>query len=78
MPNETKKRLLLSKWRAGLLSLREEVEGLQEKIDAYEWEASEQVETLELVKYWLHDGLVHHKLISNPREILRKVEDALS
>lgn len=35
------------------------------------------IEALQDVKYWLHDGLVLHKLVSNPRDILRKVEEAL-
>jgi hypothetical protein len=29
------------------------------------------------VKYWLHDGLVMHRLVSDPRQLLRKIEDVL-
>ncbi|WP_448043767.1 hypothetical protein [Bradyrhizobium liaoningense] len=32
---------------------------------------------LEDVKYWLHSGLVHHRLVSDPRQMLRKVEEVL-
>jgi seryl-tRNA synthetase len=114
MANETKKRLLLSKWRgvadraeierrverllrdvdqlndnvgklatqdeeierlkADLEEAREEIKSLQDDRDEY----AEQLErVLYDVRYWLHDGLVHCRLVSNPRAILRKVEEVL-
>lgn len=33
--------------------------------------------TLEVVKYWMHDVLIHHRPVTNPRAILRIVEAAL-
>lgn len=111
---ETKKRLLLSKWRGGadradierrMNRLLEDIERLNnavgklndqdEEIDRLKAdlkERDEQIETLEAenetrdddmvrtledVKYWLHDDLVMHRLVSDPRQLLRKVEDAL-
>ncbi len=74
---ETKKRLLLSKWRGELDDARDKIEELQEQIDAHGSEVVDLIETLEQVKYWLHDGLVLHKIVSDPRALLRKVEGVL-
>lgn len=75
---EVKKRLLLSKWRGLQMDAQDKIDELQEQIDAHESETSDLVDALVAVKYWLHDGLVMHRLVSNPRDILRKVEDAIS
>lgn len=77
MSKETKKRLLLSKWRGQSLALLEKIDKHEEEIADRDWQIEHMEAALEQVKYWLHDGLVHHRLVSNPREILRKVEDAL-
>jgi uncharacterized coiled-coil DUF342 family protein len=114
MASETKKRLLLSKWRevadrgeverrmerlladvdtlnnavgklnaqdeeieklkADLDEAREEIKSLQDDRDEY---AEQLARTLTDVRYWLHDGLVFNRLVSNPRALLRKVEDVL-
>lgn len=114
MANETKKRLLLSKWRgvadrgevarrmerllsdvdrlnellgklgdqdekietlqSDLDEKREEVKSLQDEQDA---DAERLQSVLSDVRYWLLDGLVHHKLVSDPRALLRKVEGVL-
>lgn len=78
---ETKKRLLLSKWRTQIETLTAELEEAKEQIQSLEDDRDEYAEqmeqTLSDVRYWLHDGLVHHKLVSDPRALLRKVEDAI-
>jgi hypothetical protein len=74
---ETKKRLLLSKWRCDLDDARDKIDELQEQIDAHDDEVVDLIEALEQVRYWLLDGLAHHKLVSDPRALLRKVEDVL-
>jgi hypothetical protein len=61
---ETKKRLLLSKWQA-----YQEAGEYARDDSAYG--------VLTDVKYWLHDGLVMHRLVSDPRQLLRKIEDVL-
>src|ERR1700739_3998037 len=114
MADETKRRLLISKWRGAfdraklesgvdqllaganqlvelaseltgqderIATLEDELEGAQDRIKELEAEADaredELTEALERVKYWLHDGIVHGKLVSDPRRLLRTVEDAL-
>lgn len=67
MVGETKKRLLLSKWRG-------EQEAGRAECDCY---TSDFEAVLIDVKYWLHDGLVLHRLVSDPRQMLRKIEDVL-
>lgn len=61
--SETKKRLLLSKWRDELETLREQQDEHEEALTERDWQIFE---------------LVHHRLVSDPRRLLRKVEDALS
>jgi hypothetical protein len=68
--NETKKRLLLSKWRV-------EQEAGRENERECDCRVEDITRVLEDVRYWLHDGLVLHKLVSDPRRLLRKVEDVL-
>jgi hypothetical protein len=68
--SETKKRLLLGKWRAYQENGREG----ERECDCY---VEDYQRVLTDVRYWLHDGLVHHKLVSDPRVILRKIEDVL-
>jgi hypothetical protein len=98
--SETKKRLLLSKWRTSqdegvrlraeieeLESARDEawhdVEVLQDERNSLQSELDDlqgtpaMCDVLTDVKYWLHDGLVMHRLVSDPRQLLRKVEDVL-
>lgn len=48
-------------------------EALSEANDYYE----DQTRALEAVKYWMQDALVLHKPITDPRKILRMVEDAI-
>lgn len=60
--SETKKRLLLSKWRDEQEAGREQQEH-EEALTERDWQIFE---------------LVHHRLVSDPRRLLRKVEDALS
>lgn len=68
--SETKKRLLLSKWRSEQESGREG----ERECDCY---VEDITRVLEDVRYWLHDGLVLHKLVSDPRRLLRRIEDVL-
>lgn len=76
--SETKKRLLLSKWRiSNIADLREQIDEHKEALAAQDDQILALTATLEDVKYWLHDGLVHHRLVSDPRQLLRKVEDVL-
>jgi hypothetical protein len=65
--SETKKRLLLGKWRAYQENGRDECDCYTDDLTA----------ALVDVKYWLHDGLVMHRLVSDPRQLLRKIEDVL-
>lgn len=55
--------------------LMDERNALQSYLDDIEGEGMR--ETLETVKYWMQDALVLHKPITDPRKILRMVEDAL-
>lgn len=48
-----------------------------EAISDAEWLQEDMETALEAVKYWMHDALVLHKPITDPRKILRLVEDAL-
>lgn len=64
MANETKKRLLLSKWRAYQDAGSE---GESERLES----------TLLTVRDWMLGVLVHHRPMSDPRVILRKVEEAI-
>ena len=75
--SDTRKRLLLAKWRAELETLRDKQDEHEEELAERDADAEEMRETLEAVKYWLHDGLVFHRLVSDPRQLLRKVEDVL-
>lgn len=67
--SETKKRFLLSKWRVQA--------EIQSERDGLAWQVEQLEATLTDVKYWLLSGLVHHRLVSDPRAILRKIEDVL-
>lgn len=84
MSGETKKRLLLSKWRglaARIETLEAELDDSREELKEAEDERDAYADSLERellrVKYWLHDGLVLGKLVSNPRDLLRSVEEVL-
>lgn len=63
---ETKRRLLLGKWR-----------GDQEAGRDGDYLVDQLESVLVDVKYWLHRGLVMHELVSDPRVILKKVERVL-
>jgi hypothetical protein len=76
--SETKKRLLLSKWRGEVEELREKQADHEDELAGRDWQIEVLEATLESVKYWLHDGLVMHRLVSDPRQLLRKIEDTLS
>lgn len=69
--HETKKRLLLSKWR-------EEQESGRENERECDCHVGDLEAALTDVRYWLLSGLVHHQLVSDPRQLLRKIEDVLS
>ncbi len=84
MSTETKRRLLLSKWRG----LRERLEALEselghakDQIRSLEDDRDEYAERMERVlhdvKYWMLEPLAHHMPMRDPRVILRKVEDVL-
>jgi len=75
--NETKRRLLLSKWRCQLDDLRDKVEQLEEQISEHDADTEHMESALVAVRYWLHDGLVLKQPIRDPRAILRIVEDAI-
>lgn len=60
---------------ADLKEAREQIGSLEDELEARD---NDVLSVLEEVKYWLHDGLVHHRLVSDPRAMLRKVEDVLS
>lgn len=88
MANETKKRLLLSKWREEVGALRAELDDREDEIQTLQSDledANEQIAardslqdaTLLDVKYWMLGVLVHHRPMSDPRVILRKVEEAI-
>ena len=66
MGNETKKRLLLSKWRGEQDAGREN----ERECDCY---VEDLVAVLTEVKYWMHDAQFRPTW-----PLLRKVEDALS
>lgn len=82
MGGETKKRLLLTKWRGELEKLRDDLIEAKEKIESLEIERDEAVEDMEAalvtVMYWFHDSLVHHRPMRDPRVIMRRIEEALS
>lgn len=73
MSSETKKRLLLSKWRTEQETSIEHDEKVTEK----HWRIDDLETVLSDVKYWMHDALVLHLPMRDPRVILRKVEDVL-
>lgn len=73
MAHETKKRLLLAKWEIH----RERERDHDAEIETRDQEIEQLEAALTDVKYWLHDGLVMHRIVLNPRQLLRKVEDAL-
>lgn len=64
MDNSEAKRALIYRWRI-------------EQETGRAWRVEELEATLTDVKYWLHDGLVMHRLVSDPRQLLRKVEEVL-
>lgn len=74
---ETKKRLLLSKWRGAMTSAREKIEELQEQVEAHDSEVVDLINTLESVRWWMHEPLVLHLPMRDPRKILRQIEDVL-
>jgi septal ring factor EnvC (AmiA/AmiB activator) len=57
-----------------LKSAEEDVASLEEQLAQRD---SDQDTALEAVKYWMQDALVLHKPITDPRKILRMVEDAI-
>lgn len=57
-----------------LKSAEEDVASLEEQLAQRD---SDQNAALDAVKYWMQDALVLHKPITDPRKILRMVEDAL-
>ena len=69
----TKRRALLSRYA----DLREKIDELQDELDELRGEESTRESALIAVKYWLHDALVLHRPISDPRRILRVIEAAL-
>lgn len=77
MGSEIKKRLLLSRRRTEIETLREKQHDHEEEIAGLEWQIEYLETALSDVRYWLHDWLLFHRPIFNPRTLLRKVEDAL-
>lgn len=94
--SETKRRLLISRWRAregvaaeleerikelraSHMNLEADLEEANDSLEEAEAERDAYAADLEAalvdVKYWLHEGLVHGKLVSKPREMLRRIED---
>lgn len=62
-------------------TLEADLKAAREKIESLGSEQDEHAATMESalvdVKYWMHDGLVLHKGVRDPRPLLRKIEDAL-
>lgn len=77
MANETKRRLLLSKWETRVEDLREKLEETEEAFANAEDERDAIAEVLEQVKYWMHEPLVLQMPMRDPRVILRRIEDVL-
>jgi len=76
--SETKRRLLLSKWRCREDDLRAEIEELEAQVEATDaGTVADYESTLEVVKYWMHDVYVHRRPMSDPRRILQLVERTL-
>jgi len=67
--------------RETIAKLKADLEEAQDKNEELERELNDREDeltaALEQVKYWLHDGLVLGKLVSDPRRLLRTVEDVL-
>lgn len=72
---ETEVAALTENESAEVEKMMDERNALQSRLDDIEGEGMR--ETLEVVKYWMQDALVLHKPITDPRKILRMVEDAL-
>lgn len=68
--SELKRRLLISKWQSEQEAGRENERECDCYVEGYQ-------RVLEDVRYWLHDGLVHKRIVSDPRRLLRKIEDVL-
>lgn len=64
----------IERLKADLEERDETIKELEAERDARDDDA---YSVLEDVKYWLHDGLVHRRLVSDPRRMLRKIEDVL-
>lgn len=57
--------------------LKEAKDNWQAESEAHDEDNAYHEEVLTVVKYWMQDALVLHKPITDPRKILRMVEDAL-
>ena len=62
--------------RQSHMTLEAKCEELQDEVDDLNAMDTRDA-ALEAVKYWMQDALVLHKPITDPRKILRMVEDAL-
>lgn len=58
-----------------LIEALDERDAALDRLDEIEGEGMR--DTLEKVRYWLLDSLVHHKPVKDPRQVLRLVEEAL-
>lgn len=76
---ELKRRMLCDKWHDSDVheELQEARRNWQSDSDDLEDQIASMERVLLEVKYWLHSGLVHHRLVSDPRALLRKVEDVI-
>ena len=72
MSSETKKRLLLSKWRSEIEKLRDEQDRHEEQIAERDYQIEQMESVLTDVKYWMHKAQFRRSW-----PLLRKVEDAL-
>lgn len=57
--------------------LKEANEALEDAKDDHASEMRDLEELLVDLKYWLEDGLFHHKPVTSPRRMLTKIERAL-